>query len=157
MLGLHLFSSLRQWRQRWLPLVALGAAIAAPAFAEQRIDFGDYDIHYNAINSSTLTPDVAKVYRIGRAQNQGVLVISVVRKASATPQGVTSMLSGQIRNNIGQVSSLDFKEVVDGQAVYYLAPFRHDNNERMTFRVDIQPEGQASSYRLNFDQVFFLN
>lgn len=141
-------------------LAALGATflfVAMPASAEQLIDFGDYDIHYNALNSSALAPDIAKLYRVNRAQNQGVLVISVVRKNTETPQGVTSMLNGQIRNNIGQIRSLEFKEVVEGSAVYYLASFRHDNNERMNFQVDIQPEGQASSYKLNFDQVFFLN
>lgn len=144
------------WRRFTAGLFVVTLA-ALPLKAEQRIVFGDYDIHYNAINSSSLTPDIAKLYRINRTQSQAVLVISVVRNQSETPQGVTTMLNGQIRNDIGQVRSLDFKEVVSGSAVYYLASFRHDNNERMNFQVDIQPEGQANSYKLNFDQVFFLN
>ena len=131
--------------------------LGAPAEADQNIDFGDYVIHYNALNSSSITPAVAKTYKITRGQNHGVVVISVLRKNAAAPQGVTSMLQGQVRNDIAQISGLDFREIVEGNAVYYVGGFRHDNNERLSFLVNIQPEGQPSSYKLKFDQTFFIN
>lgn len=149
-----------------LSLAGLGTLLllvllVLPARAERLEEFGDYVIHYNAANSTFFSADVAKNYRIKRSKNQGVLVISVMRKVSTPePKAATAMVKGKVRNELFQSYELDFREIKEGlgdKAIYYVSSFSHGNNEKLSFSVDIQPEGQGDSHALNFSQTFFAD
>lgn len=143
-----------------LGLACLGL-LSLPAEAERQEEFGPYVIHYNAMNSTFFSSDVAKSYQIKRSKNLGVLVISVLPKASGPePKAVTAMVKGKVRNDLFQSINLDFREIKEGKddrAIYYVTSFKHDNNEKLNFAVDVQPEGQGSSHTVSFDQTFFTD
>ena len=47
-------------------------------------DFGDYVIHFNAISTELLQPDVARAYSITRSRNRAMLNVSIIRKVEGT-------------------------------------------------------------------------
>lgn len=121
-------------------------------------EFGPYVVHYNAFNSSSLTPEIAKNYRITRANNIGVVMISVHKKNDdQTPDAVTAMIKGEVRNELFQSSTLEFRELIEGAAIYYVAPFRHDHNEMMGFSVNVKPEGHKDELAISFSQRFYTH
>ena len=112
--------------------------------------------HYNAFNSSTLSPELAKTYRISRGSNMGVIVLSIHRKNDEnTPDAVTAMVKGEVRNELSQLNNLEFRELIEGDAIYYVAAFRLYHNEMMGFKVRVQPEGNSDTLDLAFSQRFY--
>ena len=61
----------------------------------------------------------------------------------ANGKGVSAVLEGSTQNLLGQRQDLSFREVVDGDAIYYLAVIRHANEE--VHRININARVQASS------------
>ena len=62
-------------------LVVLFSLFAPWAAAEQSQTFGDYEIHYNALTTDQLSPEVAKAYGIVRSGSRAMLNVSVLRMA----------------------------------------------------------------------------
>lgn len=55
-------------------------------------------------------------------------------------------MSGNATNLIQQSRPLKFKEIREGDAVYYLAPLRYENEETLTFNVDVTlPNGKKET------------
>ncbi|MFC0708773.1 DUF4426 domain-containing protein [Azorhizophilus paspali] len=129
-------------------LLALCLSLSAAA-AERLQKFADLDVHYSAFNSGFLQPEIASAAGIVRGKTQGVLNISVLKSGKARP--VT--IKAQVRNNLGQVRALSFREVREGEAIYYLSQFPFDK-ETLHFKVDIQSGGGPLN-SFEFDQEFF--
>ena len=55
-------------------------AMPAQALDETFKDFGNYEVHFNALRTDELTPDVARVYGIQRSANRVMLNVTVLRK-----------------------------------------------------------------------------
>jgi len=62
-------------------LILLAALTSLPAIAQQAQEFDDYIVHYNALSSSLITPEVAKAYGIRRSDSRALINISAVRPA----------------------------------------------------------------------------
>lgn len=124
--------------------------------AENSKRLGDYEVHYNAFNSSTLSAEVAKQYQITRGANQGVLNVAVRSGEGMAAKGVKASLSGKVRNLLGQSVTLNFKEVREGDAIYYLAVFRFEDQDHLNFDLTVQPEGSTTSYPLQFMQQLYV-
>lgn len=134
------------------------AALAGSAQAEQVQRFGPYLVHYNAFNSTFLHPSVAGQYGLSRSKYQGVLNIAV-RKDNATggDAAVKANLSGRVRNDIAQSRDLEFRQVEEGEAVYYIANFSHGEHEKLDFDIELQPEGRGERQKLKFSHEFFAD
>jgi len=50
------------------------------ALAQQSQDFGEYVVHYNALNTNLITPQVAQAYGIRRSSSRALLNITVLKK-----------------------------------------------------------------------------
>ena len=59
-------------------LALLTTLASAGAIAQQAQNFGEYSVHYNALNSSLITPEVAKAYGIRRSNSRALINISVL-------------------------------------------------------------------------------
>lgn len=129
-------------------LIAL--CLALPAAAEQKRSFGDLDVHYSAFNSSFLLPDIAAAANLTRSKELGVINIAV-RKAD---QPVAAQVNGQVRNLLGQVHNLQFKQVKEGEAIYYLAQFPFSGRETLRFNLQVEAAG-GPSHSFDFSQEFF--
>jgi uncharacterized protein DUF4426 len=126
------------------------------SYAESSKEFGDYVIHYNAFRSDTISPEVAKQYGLARANNRVLINIAVLKKVmDTTGKPTASKITGHASNLTGQLKQLKFKEITEGNAIYYLAETKISDGEFLKFDIKIIPEGETRAARLNFDKRFF--
>jgi hypothetical protein len=127
-----------------------------PAGAEQSQTFGDYTIHYNAINTEMLDPAVAKGYGITRSKNRALLTISVLKNQIGTSvQPVKAKVTATATNLTSQLRIIKSRELEDAGAIYYIGEIPVRNEETLEFNVEVQPEGSEETYSLKFQQQFF--
>jgi len=141
------------------PRLIAAAALAATsllAVAENSTHIPGYTIHHNAMTTDTLTPKVAKAYNIQRSKNRGMLNVSVIKeKEGTTGTPVKASINASASNLTGQSRVIELREVMDADAIYYLADFRVTNQETLTFKLEVQPEGADSSHSASFRRQFF--
>ncbi|MCJ8170556.1 DUF4426 domain-containing protein [Atopomonas sediminilitoris] len=128
-----------------ISLLALGAS------AEQAKQLGDLKVHYSAFNSTFLQPEIAAASGLVRGKQTGVLNIAVQKEAKP----VAGIISGEVKNLLSQVQPLTFKEIREGEALYYLAQFTFDKRETLSFTVRVQGIGDDAVQQFTFTQEFF--
>ena len=64
-------------------------------------------------------------------------------------------MSGYAQNILGQRLPLEFVEVKEGKAIYYLAELRYDDQEVFQFHIDIMNQGQKQT--LTFEQKLYVD
>jgi len=139
-------------------LLLLLSALSFSSYAEKSQDFGDYTIHYNAFRSDSLTPEIAKAYQLKRRNNQMVVNITVRKrgeKGATTP--VKASVSGFASNLTGQVKILEFRQIHDGDAIYYLAQAQISNRETLKFDIKASPVGEKINASVKFKQEFYTD
>lgn len=130
--------------------------VSLSSHAENSKEFGDYVIHYNAFRSDTISPEVAKQYGLARANNRVLINIAVLKKVmNTTGKPTSSAVTGHASNLTGQLKQLEFKEITEGKAIYYLAETKISDGEFLKFDIKIIPEGETRAARLRFDKRFF--
>ena len=139
-------------------LLTLFGSIPIPSFAENSLNFGDYVVHFNAFRSDALTPEIAKAYQLTRRNNRMVVNITVQKRlADGKTQPVKADVTGFASNLTGQVKNLEFREIHDGDAIYYLAQAQIANRETLKFDIKAVPEGETISAKVKFKQQFFTD
>ncbi|WP_341664302.1 DUF4426 domain-containing protein [Vibrio sp.] len=138
----------------WITLI-LASLFALPSSAEQFKNIKEIEVHYSAFNSTFLTPQVASSYQLKRNGYSAVLNISVLDTYQAGKPAITAKVKGQAKNLIGQIKPLEFTEVKEGSAIYYLAEFSISDQENLTFDIDINA-GNKGTGRLKFSQKFYV-
>ncbi len=133
----------------------LSIAFATASNAENMKKMGDINVHYIALGSTFLTPEIAKAYNIERSRYKGLVNISVLDNTQEGKPSKTVIINGKARNDVGQIKSLDFTEVVEGDAVYYLAQVSYTNEETIYFDINITDKGQQ--HNLKFSQKFYVD
>lgn len=120
--------------------------------AEQKQILGNWEVHYIALNSTFITPAIAKQYSIVRSKYNGLINISVLDKQSRDARSV--VLNGFARNLLGVKKPLNFKQVSEGEAIYYLAvlPFSDQEN----YRFDISISDGLEQHSLKFQHKFYV-
>ena len=138
--------------------VMLLSLMSVGANAEQKLVFGEYEVHYMGLSSSFLTPEVAKLYDIPRSGSLGFLNIAVLQqsKGGQVPAAIDAELKGSIRNLIGQSRELEFRRIVEGQAIYYISTFRFDDGDMYNFELDVVPNNaKQKHFDVKFSQRFY--
>jgi len=126
------------------------------SYAESSKEFGDYVIHYNAFRSDTISAEIAKQYGLARANNRVLINIAVLKKVlNTTGKPTASTITGHASNLTGQLKKLEFKQITEGTAIYYLAETKISDGEFLKFDLKILPEGEERAARLRFDKRFF--
>lgn len=140
--------------KQWITLL-LVSMIALPSYAGQFKTIKDVEVHYSAFNSTFLTPQVARSYKLKRNGYSAILNISVLDNSQAGKPAITADISGSAKNLIGQMRDLSFREVKEGDAIYYLAEFPVSEEERLTFNIDVNA-GIKGTGTLKFTQKFYV-
>ena len=118
--------------------------------------FGDYEVHFSAFNSTFITPEIASAYKLQRGPRNGIVNISVRNvKDSKTGKATTASLEGESVNLLSQSSKLKFREVREGDAIYYLAGFRFSNEEMLKFTIRLKPGGTGKTETFEFRRQFY--
>ncbi|MGR5065788.1 DUF4426 domain-containing protein [Photobacterium sp. DNB22_13_2] len=136
-----------------LLLTSLGASL--PAHAEQFEQVGSLEVHYSSFPSTFLTPDVASTYKIQRSRYSAVINVTVLDTGKPGKPAVTAVLNGQAKNLLGSVKNLSFREIREGEAIYYIAEIKHANEERFNFSIDMSHNGTRGN--IKFDQTFYVD
>jgi hypothetical protein len=133
--------------------LALGLLFSYQVNAEQKRVLGSWDVHYIALNTTFLTPQVAKQNGIVRSKFNGLINISVLDRQDKTAQSV--VLTGEAKNLIGVIKKLTFKQVKEGKAIYYLAvlPF----SDREQYRISININDGIEQRNLKFQHKFYAD
>ena len=135
------------------------AVLLAPAagFAQQSQDFGEYVVHYNALNTNLLTPQVAQGYKIVRSPNRALLNVTVLKKDQDTPgTPVAAAVSATATNLTGQLREIEIREIRDAEgAIYYIGEFPVHNLETYRFEVHVEIEGELEPLVVRFNQQFY--
>lgn len=132
-----------------------------PVIASEQQSFrqhDDYKIFYSAFGSSFLTPEIAVANGIVRGKDRGLVNIAVVKTLGV---GSPAEVSGVVSNILQQTQTLEFKEVKEQGTVYYLAPFKFDNEDYLTFKIKVLPESDSGqsvySYDFKFQKKMYHN
>lgn len=136
--------------------------VAAAANAEQfaRVSGRDshYDIHYSAINSRFLTPQVAQANNLQRSAYRGVVTVSVREyQEDGGTRSVNASVQGHVSGLTGTQEPLSFRTVHDDDATYHLAPFTLRDDESMRFELSVRYDRNAEPEHVNFIQRFYID
>ena len=132
-------------------LLFSAVVIAMTASAEQKMRLGPYDVHYVVLPSTFFDAEVAQRYGIVRGRDRAMMNLSILADGQ-TPVAVK--IAGHMTNLLSQRYELEFREVKEGTAVYYLAEVKHTDRETLRFNVQITtPDGQTRE--LKFQQQMF--
>lgn len=155
-----------------LPVVALACAIAAlsgcgrgdpepgpraaaPSEPTSR-QFGEFELHYNAVRSDMLSPDVARAYGITRSANRVLLNVSVLRR---NPDGTTTPTDAEVSvsayNLNGQLKQLTMRRISEDGSVYFIGEVGISGTEILVFDIGAVPAGQSSKFEVQFKREFY--
>lgn len=127
------------------------------SLAEQRVDSGDYQVHYNALLSTLIPAQVAQQYGLTRSANQGLINISVLHNPDGQPHPVRAQITGKLSNLIGHSQQLEFIEVIEPDAIYYLAQFKFRNEEHKRFQLSVRPHDSSTPISVHWDKRFYTH
>ncbi|HMA11577.1 MAG TPA: DUF4426 domain-containing protein [Steroidobacteraceae bacterium] len=130
-------------------------AVAAVAHAEISQKFGPLEIHYNALTTDELLPEVARTYKIERSKTRGLLTISVLKQnkmGAASP--VPAKITVYVTNLSEQLATIEMREVKEGTAIYYLGEFRVVPPDTLKFTATVEVAGEPKR-EMVFNQQFF--
>jgi hypothetical protein len=125
--------------------------------AQQSQDFGDYVVHYNALNTNLIPPQVATAYGIKRSSSRVLLNVTILKKVMGAPgTPVQAEVVASATNLTGQRRDLEIREIKDSEgAVYYLGELPVHNMETFNFVVEATPSGENQPLTVKFLQQFY--
>lgn len=135
-----------------------GTAQTAAPTEPTSSELGDFQLHYNAVRTDMLTPEVARAYGIERSANRVMLNVSLLRKNA---DGTTSPADGKVAatayNLTGQTKDLEMRRITEGSSVYYIGEVGISGNEILVFNIDVVPPGQNTKHTVQFKREFYAD
>ncbi|MGK2953451.1 MAG: DUF4426 domain-containing protein [Thiobacillus sp.] len=130
-------------------------SVAAVAHAEIAQKFGPIEIHYNALTTNDLMPEVARAYKIDRSKTRGMVTMSVLKQNEV---GALSPLPAKLTiyatNLNQQLTNIEMREIKEGSAIYYLGEFRVTPPDTLKFTATVEVNGQPTR-EVVFNQKFY--
>lgn len=136
-------------------LFTISLLLINTANAENMKKLGTMNVHYMAIGSTFFTPSIAKAYGITRSRYNGLINISVLDNNQEGNPAKSVSIIGKAKNNLGQTKVVEFTEITEGDAIYYLAQVNYRNEETLHFELTIT-DGKEKQ-QLKFSQTFYVD
>ena len=135
-------------------LSVVSLALPAAALANDKIykTVGDKKIFFSAFNSTFIDPDVAVANQIVRGKDKGLVNIAVIRGSGT---GKPAVITGKVFNIFQMSQILEFVEVREQDAVYYLAPFEFENEDLLTFKISVRADPVKPAYDFKFQKKMY--
>ena len=130
-------------------------SVAAAAHAEISQKFGTLEIHYNALTTDELLPEVARAYKIERSKTRGLVTMSVLmpnKLGVLTP--VPAKITAYVTNLNQQLANVMMREINEGTAIYYLGEFRVAPPDTLRFTATVETAGEPKR-EIVFTQKFY--
>jgi hypothetical protein len=133
----------------------------APAMPSEQTfkEQGDYEVHFNALRTDTLTQDVARAYGIQRSANRVMLNVTILHKQA--PHAPRKPVEGDVKvdayNLNGQLKNLEMRRVSEGEAIYYIGEVSISGSEILVFDIAVTPTGETTPIDVKFKREFHSN
>lgn len=127
---------------------------AQPAEASS-VTVGNYTVHFSALSTAELPPEVARQYNIVRSENRAMLNVSVIRQSDGEP--VTADVSVKTVNLTGQLKNINIRKIEEQEAIYYIGETPVANSETLVFDIMVTPEGAGEPIEVRFKRQFYTN
>jgi len=138
-----------------LSALILTLAFVGNVSAEQKQKVGNFDIHYMALSSTFLTPSIAKSYGIKRSSYTGIINVAVLDSSQKGNPAVAVEISGIANNLLDARINLQFREVREGEAIYYIAEVPYRDDQEINFKIAIKHQKKLNTL-LKFKQKFYV-
>ena len=144
--------------------ISVATLLSATAFAQinqtkeikTSEKFGAYTVHYNVFNSKDIPAEVSKIYQLNRGRDIALINISVTKTENGyTSLGLPAKVTGKANNLMQQSKNIEFMEIKETDATYYIAKFRHTNEEDFKFDISVIPEGETKPLSVSFTRRLF--
>jgi hypothetical protein len=139
-----------------LVAVTVQAQVDQPKEISTTEKFGDYTVHYNVFNSTSIPAKVAETYKLVRGKDRALVNIGLTKTENgSTSLGLPAIVSGASRNLMQQKQALKFIEIKEGDATYYLAPFVFNNEEVLHFDIQVSADANAKPMTFRFNRTLY--
>lgn len=120
--------------------------------------FGPYEIYYSVAPTAFISEATAAAYQITRAKDQAMVNVSVRKQAEADDGDVphAATVKGTY-SDLMQSKPLNFREVKEQGAIYYIATFRHGDKELLRFDLSVQVDPQLPAQKISFTRKLFVD
>lgn len=125
---------------------------AEPAGASSA-DIGDHVVHFSALSTDQIPPEVARAYNIVRSKNRAMLNVSVLE--AETGKAVTATVTVKTVNLTGQLKTVTMRRVEEQDAIYYIGETPVANRETLIFDISVTPEGATQASEVRFKRQFY--
>lgn len=137
-------------------VAALALALhAIVAQAEQYVDAGEFRVHYAAINTAQLTPEVARQFGVARTRNQILLVLNAQQNVEGRYLPVPATATGTATTLLGHIQKLALRPIREADVHYVIATFETLDGEFMTIDAQVLPAGGNAPIAIKFKQQFY--
>lgn len=153
-----------QWLIACSFLVLAGCDAGAPAPGQARTaaptepthqDFGDFEVHFNAVRTDELSVAVARAYGIERSANRVMLNVSLLQKgADGRAAPVDGTITASAYNLNGQLKNLEMRRITEGSSVYFIGEVGISGTEILVFDIDATPLDRPGKYSVQFKREF---
>jgi hypothetical protein len=133
----------------------------APAQSAQESfqDFGNYEVHFNAVRTDGLTAEVARAYNIERSKTRVLLNVTVLHKEAdhAPRKPVEGKVEVDAYNLNGQLKNLEIRRISEGEAIYYVGEVSVSGSEILVFDIKVTPANESKPLEVKFKREFFTD
>jgi hypothetical protein len=133
----------------------VGLLLTAGSSQANEVEFDRYVVHYAAVNTAFLSPEVARAYNLRRSSNRALVNVVIMKREGSGIETLPGNVSGQAVNLTGQVRRLSFREVRDGDAFYHLAEVPVRPGEVLDFDLRVTALGSDEVMPVRFRQTFY--
>ena len=124
--------------------------LIAPARADVE-SCRNFEIHHTTFNSLLISPAVAAAHNITRSKRRIITNITIIQNGKS----VTANVAGTNTNLFNQLFTMQFDEIIEPGAIYYLANQLIDERDTLAFKVNIIPTGQSQTCNIQFTRQYY--
>ena len=117
-------------------------------------DFDKYSVYYSIFNSTFVPPEVAEAVGLKRSAYESLINVSL---SPAGDYGAlpAESVTGFVTNLMQQQKRLEFVEIVEKDATYYIAPIRISGEELLHFELSVIPFKGADPLKSKFSRKVY--
>lgn len=144
--------------KKYTLLTLLAMLFSSTIQAQSSVSKGGFELHYNVFPSMFLTAEVAKIYKIKRSKNKGMINLSVTQEGANGPLGVEADIDVKANNLLGQNKIINLKKIAENDgAIYYIAVFNVAHREVVNFNVSAKPKDSKTRLEAKFNKEFYTD
>lgn len=156
-------------------LFYLAALVSVPSLSQSEIPqseymtkFDDITVHHSIFSSTSALPKIANQLGLVRGKDYVWINIAVTpnnNTNTAVALGKPARVTGTAKNLMQQVKKLEFKEIRESTATYYIAPLRVTEEEIFHFAFQVTPQfsddatanENAKTYDIKLTKKLYVN